>query len=88
VRGAKQERPPRVWRLHVFVGTDPVTGNPRQATRTFHGTTTQADSALAKFVSDLGKGVVTTDHSTVAEFLDRWLVHIAPGRSPTTIHDY
>jgi hypothetical protein len=31
---------------------------------------------------------VTTDPSTVVEFLDRWLVHIARGRSPTTIRDY
>lgn len=88
MKGTKQERSPGVWRLRVFIGDDPVTGNPRQATRTFRGTTRQADSALAEFVSDLGKGTVTTDRSTLGEFLDRWLDHVALGRSPTTIRDY
>ena len=36
--GTKTERSPGVWRLRVFVGTDPRTGNPRQLSRTFRGT--------------------------------------------------
>jgi integrase len=88
VRGTKQERSPGVWRLRVFTGTDPVTGNPRQATRTFRGTKKQAESALADFVHELGGGSVATDSSTVAEYLDRWLNHIATSRSPTTVRGY
>jgi integrase len=72
----------------VFIGTDPVTGNPRQATRTFRGSKKQADTALAEFVRDLTKGAVTSDSSTVSEFLERWLDHISSSRSPTTIRDY
>jgi integrase len=88
VRGTKQERSPGVWRLRVFTGTDAVTGNPRQATRTFHGSKKQADSALAEFVHALGGGTITTDSSTVAEYLHRWLNHIATSRSPTTVRGY
>lgn len=88
MRGTKQERSPGVWRLRVFIGNDPVTGNPRQATRTFRGTKKQADSALAELVGDLGRGVVALDTSTLAEYLDRWLDHIASTKSPTTIRGY
>jgi integrase len=77
-----------VWRLRVFTGTDPVTGNPRQATRTFHGTKKQADSALAEFVRDVTRGNITTDSSTVEEYLDRWLDHVAVSKSPTTVRGY
>ncbi len=72
----------------MFIGTDPVTGNPRQATRTFRRTKKQADSALAEFVRDLGKGAVSSDSSTVSEVLDRGLDHIASSRSPTTVRGY
>lgn len=88
MRGTKQERSPGVWRLRVFTGIDPVTRNPRQATRTFRGTKKQADSALAELVRDLGKGLVASDTSTLSEFLDRWLDHIAPTKSPTTVRGY
>lgn len=88
MRGTKQERSPGVWRLRVFTGIDPGTGNPRQATRTFRGTKKQADSALAELVRDLGKGIVTSDTSTLAEFLDHWLDHIASTKSPTTVRGY
>jgi integrase len=77
-----------VWRLRVFTGTDPLTGNPRQATRTFHGTKRQADSALAEFVRDVTRGTLTTDASTVEDYLERWLDHVAVSKSPTTVRGY
>ena len=88
MRGTKEERSPGVWRLRVYIGSDPVTGSPRQATRTFRGTKKQADSALAEFVRDLGRGEVSTDRSTLAQYLERWLDHIAPTKSPTTVRNY
>jgi integrase len=77
-----------VWRLRVFTGTDPLTGNPRQATRTFHGTKRQADSALAEFVRDVTRGTLTTDASTVEDYLERWLDHVSVSKSPTTVRGY
>jgi integrase len=89
MQGTKDERSPGVWRLRVFIGRDPVTGNPRQLTRTFRGTKKQADTALAQFVTEVANGTVPiTPSATLAEFLDRWLDQIRPYRSPSTIKGY
>jgi integrase len=89
MKGSKQERSPGVWRLRVFIGPDPVTGNPRQVTRTFRGTKKDADTALAGFLTDVSRGSVPAVASmTVAEYLEQWLEHIKPNRSPATIRGY
>ena len=89
MRGTKEERSPGVWRLRVFIGSDPSTGNPRQMSRTFRGPKKQADSALANFVSEVSKGTVATSgDQTLGEFLNDWLDHIMPTRSPTTVRGY
>ena len=89
VKGTLTERSPGVWRLRVFIGPDPATGNPRQATRTFKGTKRQATTALADFVSDVSKGRVPAPTSmTVAQLFEEWIDHITPTRSPTTIRGY
>ena len=89
MKGTKDERSPGVWRLRVFIGRDPVTGNPRQVTRTFRGTKKQADTALAEFLTEVSNRSVPVDVSTtLGAFLDRWLDHIEPNRSPSTILGY
>jgi integrase len=89
MKGTKLERSPGVWRLRVFIGPDPVTGNPRQVSRAFRGTKKQADTALAEFVTEAVNGSVPIVASTtLADYLDRWLEHIRPNRSPTTIRGY
>jgi Phage integrase, N-terminal SAM-like domain len=89
VRGTKTERAPGVWRLRVFVGSDPLTGNPRQVSRTFKGTKKQAETALAEFVAQVINGAAPLLRSTtLGEFLERWLHHITPTRSPTTVRGY
>lgn len=78
-----------MWRLRVFIGPDPVTGNPRQVSRTFKGSKKEADTALARFVAEVTNGSVPVVASTtVGAFLDQWLEHIKPDRSPTTIRGY
>ncbi len=49
------ERTPGTWRLRVFTGRDGA-GRLVQVTRTFKGSKRQAQSALAKFVSDVESG--------------------------------
>jgi integrase len=89
LKGTKVERSPGVWRLRVYTGADPVTGNPRQLSRTFKGTKKQADSALAEFVTEVANGTDAVERTmTLAQFLDRWIDHITPSRSPTTIRGY
>ena len=89
MRGTKVEISPGVWRFRVFVGADPVTGNPRQASRTFRGSKREADSSLARFVTEVVSGsVVSTASVTIDEYIDRWIEHIAPTRSSTTVRGY
>jgi integrase len=89
MRGTKTERSAGIWRLRVYLGDDPVTGNPRQATRTFKGSKKQADTALANFVAEVSTGRAASPSTvTVSEFLDQWIDQIRPSRQPTTIRGY
>jgi integrase len=73
----------------VFIGPDPVTGNPRQVSRTFDGTKKQADTALASFVAEVVKGqAIVVSSTSLSEYLTKWLEHITTTRSPTTIRGY
>jgi hypothetical protein len=42
--------------LRVVNGYDPVTGNPRQASRNVHGGTREANKARAAFVTEVDTG--------------------------------
>ncbi len=78
-----------MWRLRVYTGADPMTGNPRQVSRTFRGTRRQADTALSNFLTEVVKGQVPVVASTnLAEYLGQWLDHITPSRSTTTVRGY
>ena len=89
MRGTMTERSPGIWRLRVYIGDDPATGAPRQATRTFRGAKRAAQIALAKFVVEVASGRAPVGGSTtLAALLDQWIAHIAPTRSPTTIRGY
>ena len=82
------ETSPGIWRLRVVVGYRPD-GQPRQASRTVHGTRRTAQSALAKFVTDAEGGETPlTGNMTVAAFLDRWIEHVRVHRQPDTTRNY
>ena len=88
-RGTKFEIRPGVWRLRVFVGTDPATGSPRQLSRTVRGGNRLADAELARFLTEVAAGEVPMgSDQSLGEFLDSWLEFIEPNRSPTTIRGY
>jgi integrase len=89
MKGSKLERSPGVWRLRVYIGNNPATGRPIQVSRTFRGTETEADTALSTFLVDVNRGEVALGPATtLARYLDRWLDHITPTRSPATIRGY
>lgn len=91
VRGSKRERPAgsRRWELRVFVGRDPVTKRPKQVSRVFHGTSTQADTALARLITETAKGAYAGTDATVDDLLARYFEHLeVQGHSPTTLHGY
>jgi hypothetical protein len=83
------ERTPGTWRLRVFTGRD-AAGRPVQVTRTFKGTKRQAQSALARFVSDVesGQAPLARDTTTVAELLDRYIEDQVAVLQPGTVRGY
>jgi integrase len=83
------ERTPGTWRLRVFTGRD-AAGRPVQVTRTFKGTKRQAQSALARFVSDVesGQAPLTRDTTTVAELLDSYIEDQVALLQPGTVRGY
>lgn len=84
-----KERVAGTWQLRVYAGRDPKTGNPRQVTKTFHGTKRQAQSALAEFVVEVEKGrTPLSPTTTVTELLDKYVEYQTPLLSPTTIRGY
>ena len=78
-------RSPGTWRLRVVTGYD-AEGRPQQLSRTVQGTKRQAQSALAKFVAEVGQGTAPLSGSlTFGQYLEeRWLPHADAVREPTT----
>jgi hypothetical protein len=76
--------------LRVFVGTDPVTENPRQRTKTVEARNqTDARAALREWQKELDDNRGATDSTaTVRSLVEEWLRHSeARGRAPRTLHD-
>ena len=84
MRGSKREKSEGVYELRVYVGRDPVTGKPRQVSRTFRGGSRGADKALRDLITELGGGV-TTSKGTVGDLLDAWLRDLERRAAPNTI---
>jgi integrase len=76
------------WQLRAFGGTDPVTGRPRQVSKTFVGNASVAERALRTFIADTEAGKPDLSRSTVGVLLDKWLIQIEPTRRPKTVHEY
>jgi integrase len=88
--GNMNEIRPGVWRLRVYAGKDPVTGQKRHASKTFKGTQRQAETALSRFVTEVVEGQHAGSGSvTLAALLERYIAHcIDRDRSPTTVDSY
>jgi len=90
--GTVRQRSPGKWQLRVFVGFDPITGNPRQLSRTVDARNqTEAQRKLRAWQKELDEAPAeaTLDSSaTVRTLIDEWLRHSeARGRAPRTLHD-
>ena len=77
MRGTKRERSPGRWELRVYVGRHPISGNPRQISRSFEGSAKQADKALRDFIINVENGQldakpVTNPAHTVAVLFGRF----------------
>jgi len=84
-----RERSPDVWELIVQAGRDPVTGNWRQVSRTFHGTLSQAKKARAQLLVEATAGRHTGTRATMDDLYADWIVELErKGRSPNTVRGY
>jgi integrase len=73
----------------VDVGRDPGTGRRRQQTKSGFGTKRAAEQALSELIGSVIDGCyVAPDPQTVGEWVERWLVTVAPKIRPSTLHDY
>ncbi|HVB92121.1 MAG TPA: tyrosine-type recombinase/integrase [Acidimicrobiales bacterium] len=82
-----RERSPGHWELRAFTGRDPVTGKPRQATRTFRGSEKAAGKALSQFVSEVEAGTFERTSATVGQLLDKWLEAAETSQRPLTLYE-
>jgi integrase len=88
MRGSLRSRRPGVWELIIQLPRDPLTGRPRQLSRTFHGTKREAQRALAAEVALVSAGKVTATTQMVADLLASWYERAAADLSPSTAREY
>ena len=87
MRGNIEQRGDNRWRLRVFAGRE--AGRTKLVTRSFQGTRRQAETALAKLVSEVEAGRAVVSHGiSVADQLDAWMADIAPTRSAYTVKEH
>ena len=85
--GTMRERSPGHWELRAFIGRDPKSGKPRQATRSFHGTQRAAGKALSALVAEVEAGRFNRSSATVGQLLDKWLEATAVSQRPRTVYE-
>ena len=84
-----RERAPDVWELVVQAGRDPVSGKPRQVSRTFRGNLRDAKKARAELIVEVSRGRHTGSRATVDDLFADWIVELQrKGRSPNTVDGY
>lgn len=86
--GTIRERGKGVYQLRVYVGADPLTGRPRQRTRTVRvRTKSEANKALASFVAETARDRPAPEDRTVGWVLEQWSrQQEVRGWAPTTAH--
>jgi len=85
--GTMRERSPGHWELRAFIGRDPKSGKPRQATRSFHGTQRAAGKALSALVAEVEAGRFNRSSATVGQLLDKWLEATSVSQRPRTVYE-
>lgn len=88
MRGSLRERRPGTWELIAQLPRDPISGRPRQTTRTVTGTKREAQRALSALIAEVAAGEVATSTATLDELIARWLEVKAERLSPTTAAEY
>jgi len=73
----------------VLNGRDAFTGRKAYLQKTVHGTKREAETELARFVTEVGDGAhASTKGATVGELLEQWFNYNEDDWSPTVVHTY
>ena len=89
MQGSLRQRGQRSWELRVLNGRDALTGRKAYLQKTVHGTKREAETELARFVTEIGDGAhASTKGSTVGELLEQWFCYNELDWSPTVVHTY
>jgi len=89
MRGTKRQRRKGVWELRVYLGRDPISGKPRQLSKTVYGGAKAADDALRDLINRQGPSRTDGIGVTFGELLNRWLEECDRLElSPTTLGTY
>lgn len=87
--GTIEERGHNVWRMRVYAGKDPVTGHPRQVSRTYHGSKTAALKEMRRLTSEVDQRLQVGTRATMATLFERWQEQLVSiGRSQVTVETY
>jgi integrase len=77
------------WAYVVDVGRDPATGRRCQQTKSGFRTKRAAEDAMSELIGSVNDGTyVAPDPQTVGEWIERWLVTVAPKIRSSTLRDY
>ncbi|HEY2935505.1 MAG TPA: hypothetical protein VGJ25_02835, partial [Gaiellaceae bacterium] len=89
MRGTKRERRKGVWEVRAYLGRDPLTGKPRQISKTVHGGAKVADQALRDLLDKQPPSRNDGVGVTFGQLLNRWLEECERlDLSPTTLNTY
>jgi integrase len=88
MKGHIRERAPGSWAIVLDI-RDAATGKRKRRWHSFAGNKRQAQIECARLISELNGGTyLEPNKTTVAQFLDRWLVDIKPNVTPKTHERY
>jgi hypothetical protein len=76
MQGSLRQRGQRSWELRVLNGRDALTGRKKYLQKTVHGTKREAETELARFVTEVG------------ELLEQWFSYNEDDWSPTVVDNY
>ena len=89
MKGTKRQKKKGVWEVRVYVGRDPVTGKPRQISKTVRGGARDADAVIRDLIDKQVPARSDGIGVTVSQLLDKWLDECSRlDLSPTTIRTY
>jgi len=85
--GSKREVRPGVWEVRVSVGYR-RDGSPRQSSRTVHGTEADADAAILRLATDMGRAPTMGDRMTVDDYVYGVFLPRKRGSRTKATYDY